>query len=296
MTIEFHRIAVVDWSAQSTPKTGPDSIWVAVLDCTRGTTELTNPATRREAGDLLARITALPGRTLLGIDATLGFPSGPAAAMGLSGPPWQSMWACIAERIDDGPLNRNNRWQVAADLNRAIGSPQFWGTPAAHAHPWLPTRRPAEHPLPTWRAVEDVIRARGRRPFSVWQLLGAGSVGSQTLTAIPMLHRLRATARPGAVRIWPFDTGLTTDPFDTVDTAATVDTGAAGGTVIAEVWPSAVPSDHVDHPVKDARQVTALTHHLQRLLADDAPLFDPPSARPNEHAVVDEEGWVLGVT
>lgn len=283
MTTTFHRIAVVDWSAQSAPKQGPDSIWVCVLDTEAGGYELANPATRRHAAELLRDLCTAPGRTLLGIDVTLGFPAGTAAACGLPGTAWQSMWSHLAAAVDDDERNRNNRWQVAADLNRAIGSRQFWGAPAAHAGRWLTTHRPAEQPLPTWRTVEQLLLDRGRRPFPVWQLLGAGSVGSQALTAIPMLHRLRAELPPGTVRIWPFDTGFAPDPLRHT------------GTVVAEVWPSAVPFDHVDHPVKDARQVIALAHHLHTLLADGAPLFDPPSAGSTGTEVLHEEGWVLGV-
>ena len=53
----FDRFVVVDWSANSTPKLGRDSIWVAQTSMRPGTTSVTNLPTRRQAeaflGDLL---------------------------------------------------------------------------------------------------------------------------------------------------------------------------------------------------------------------------------------------------
>jgi len=40
--------------------------------------------------------------------------------------------------------------------------------------------------------VERKLLASGRRPFSVWQLLGCGAAGSQTLLGLPVCERLRA--------------------------------------------------------------------------------------------------------
>jgi hypothetical protein len=122
----------------------------------------------------------------------------------------------------------------------------------------------------------------------VWQLLGAGSVGSQVLTGIPVVHHLRHhVALRDRARVWPFETGLATTPAADVDDAI----------VIAEVWPSSIPFDHVDHPVKDARQVIALAHHLAALDAAGSlgPLFVPSLTASEAAAVVAEEGWVLGL-
>ena len=288
MTVRFHRIAVVDWSASSTPTTGPDSIWIGVLDTADRRVELSNPHTRAAAAEQLENLCRLPGAMLLGVDFSLGYPAGTAAALGLAGQPVGAMWSHLAELVDDDERNRNNRWRVAADLNRAIGAPQFWGAPITHAGPWLPTTRPAAPPLAQWRETEHVLRARGSRPFSVWQLLGVGSVGSQSLTGIPMLHGLRRRLPEGAVRVWPFDTGLTDDPLEGVD-------HESSHTVVAEVWPSSIDSRHVDHPVKDARQVIAMAHHLREQLDAGTASFASPAARAAGQRVLDEEGWVLGV-
>jgi hypothetical protein len=67
---------------------------------------------------------------------------------------------------------------------------------------------------------------------------------------------------------------------------------------VAEVWPSAIAFDHVDHPVKDARQVIALAGHFATLdeAGTLATLFTPSMTDLQRDAVLAEEGWVLGVS
>jgi hypothetical protein len=76
--------------------------------------------------------------------------------------------------------------------------------------------------------------------------------------------------------VWPFETGLGMEHPAEV--------------VFAEVWPSAIAFDHVDHPVKDARQVVALARHLAT-----TPLTAPTLTAAEQNVVLAEEGWVLGV-
>ena len=312
MTAPFDRVVVVDWSAASTPKRGRDSIWVAERDASTGEVRTSNPPTRAVALERLRAIACAPGRALIGVDACLGYPAGTAAALGLrpgpSGSPWSATWALLAAELTDGPDNANDRFKVAAALNERIGPGPgpFWGCTPRRAGPHLTATKVPSDPLPEWRAVERELRTRGRRPFSCWQLLGAGAVGSQSLLAIAALHRLRddvAATSGRAVDVWPLSTGL-------------VVPGAP--VVLAEVWPSLVPPDddhadgrHLDgrhadgrgrdEPVRDERvrdeaQVEALSAHLVALQRDGAlgAAFSPDVGGA-ERAVVAEEGWVLGV-
>lgn len=284
----FDRIVIVDWSAAGAPKRGADSIWICELDTRTGTEVTRNPPTRWEARDLVVDAARRPGRTLVGVDFPLGYPAGFATAVGLGAPPWAAVWTHLGEAVVDDARNRNNRWDVARAWNRQLGAPHFWGAPAAKADDWLTVRKPRTgQVLPPFRECEARLRANGLRPFTVWQLLGAGSVGSQALTGIPVMHQLRRHPElEHRARVWPFETGLTTEPCAAIDDAV----------VLAEVWPSAVRFDHVDHPVKDARQVLALARHLAEhdgagtLGALFAPKVD------DADAVVREEGWVLGLT
>lgn len=291
----FDRIVVVDWSANNTPKVGADSIWVAHLD-RGGTAIAVNHRTRHRAFEAVLALAAVPGRVLLGFDFPLGHPAGFAARLGLAGEPWAATWAMLADLITDDARNCNNRFEVAAEMNRRLGNLQFWAAPPRLAGAHLTTTRPARgaDDLPEFRTVERHLRDQGRYPFSVWHLLGAGSVGSQSLTGIPVVERLRHhPSIRDRVRIWPFETGLR------------LPTGH-DRIVVAEVWPSAIRFDHVQHPVKDARQVIALAQWLAEQPAD---VFAPPVANSPtvlaeaivheaivREAIVREEGWILGVT
>jgi ABC-type multidrug transport system fused ATPase/permease subunit len=110
----------------------------------------------------------------------------------------------------DDDRNANNRFAAAAEFNRRLtgtASP-FWGCPSSSAGRHLTTTKPPDAGPPSpFRATEEALRDQGRRPFSSWQLFGAGSVGSQSLLGIPVLDRLRA--RFGErIDVWPFTTGL----------------------------------------------------------------------------------------
>jgi precorrin-8X/cobalt-precorrin-8 methylmutase len=284
----FDRYIVVDWSANATPKLGRDSIWIAVHDRT-GQVSVTNVATRRSAeAFLIAVFDADPAlTTLVGVDFSLGYPAGTAAALGLSGTPWSAMWAMLADRICDDDRNSNNRFVVAAGLNEQLtgAASPFWGCPRSVAGEHLATTKPSTtHGLAPFRRVEEALRAQGRRPFSSWQLLGAGAVGSQSLVGIPVLDRLRH--RYGdRLEVWPFTTRL--EPPLT----------AAGVITVAEVWPSMHEFDEIDGVVRDAAQVTATARWLAA--SDSAgtlrALFSPPLSSGAAASAVTEEGWVLGV-
>ena len=141
--------------------------------------------------------------------------------------------------------------------------------------------------LPERRVTEQHLVGTGHRPFAAWQLLGTGSVGSQSLTAIPVLHHVRThPALADHCAVWPFETGhvLPTSP----------------DIVITEVWPSALEPEAIDaepYDVKDARQVVAMARRIWRVQRSGA-LGDWFTLRaPIDRAddVLREEGWVLGV-
>ncbi len=290
----FDRIVIVDWSASSRPKLGRDSIWIAEDDGRCVTVD--NLATRATAAAWLDAVVAgsTGERLLIGVDFSLGYPEGTASSLGLQGSPWRAMWRLLAASITDDECNRNNRFEVAADLNRRIsaGAAPFWGCPPRHTGAWLRPTKPRDdvgHRLGEWRAVEHELYGVGRRPFSAWQLLGAGAVGSQSLVGIPVVERLRAR-HPKRVEVWPFTTGLELPVL------------GAGAVVIAEVWPALVEVDPGVHDVRDARQVEAVASWLRR--TQDAgrigALFGPQVASRSSEAsivqevIIREEGWVIG--
>ena len=282
----FDRIVIVDWSANSTPKIGTDSIWIAELTTATHTIRTANISTRAVATDLIVELATEPGRCLVGVDFSLGFPAGMADALGLDGAPWSSMWRLLTESIDDDGRNANNRFEVATELNARVspGAGPFWGCHPSKATKRLTTTKVPCDPLPEWRTIETQLRGRGMRPFSAWQLLGAGAVGSQSLLGIPAMSRcLERLAESGRmVDVWPFTCGLAVPSADVV---------------LVEVWPTLVgladvSDDLWETRVRDERQVDAVARHLAQM--DLAAAFAPAVPQEARKAIESEEGWVLG--
>lgn len=304
----FDRVVVVDWSANAAPKLGRDSIWIAVFDRS-SPGWATNVATRAVALDVIrAAIVEAPDtrRTLLAVDFSLGYPSGTARALGLDGVPWEAMWRTLDELVVDDERNANNRFGVASELNRRMlerdprrRAGPFWGCPKSRRTPNLASTKVASSPLPEWRHVEAWLRSAQARPFSAWQLLGAGAVGSQSLLGIAALQRLRRRLGSEITwHVWPFTTGFASPDALAIDPAI----GTAIDTVVvAEVWPSMIryPRTHLvadEALVRDELQVLALGDALWQANLDGSlsELFTPDVAAEISEVVVAEEGWVLG--
>lgn len=281
----FDRYVVIDWSAASRPTTGANSIWIADRRAS-GPVELVNHATRRAAhGALDDLFDEHPTeRILVGIDVSLGLPAGALARFGIE-PHWEQWWHHLAGSITDGPDNRNNRWEVAAALNRRSGAAAgpFWGHPVSVDVVDLGPRRPQPTGFAEFRWCEHRLRDIGHRPFPIWQLAYQGSVGSQSLTAIPALERLRHRYR--SVRIWPFEPVIA--PGETVTSPRIV---------IAEVWPSLWDVDRSLHRVNDAAQVLDTTARLDAADVDGSlrRWFDLAIPSDRRREVEAEEGWILG--
>ena len=285
----FDRYVVVDWSASGSPATGRDSIWIATVDADGAHPDIrcSNPPTRRRAEDELAAATAdRSRRTLVAVDVSLGYPAGSAGWFGLEGDePWRAMWCHLAGAVVDDDRNRNNRFEVAAALNRRGGAAgpapgPFWGRPAQRPLDGLDARKPDRSPLPEFRRVEERLRSMGRRPASCWQLLGAGSVGGQSLTLIPVLWRLAVAVR---AEVWPFTTGANTPMVP------------AGSVVVAETWPTGYDLELPIDRIRDEAQVEGVARRLCD--ADEigalAAWFSPELRPADRHVVESEEGWVL---
>ena len=275
----FDTVIVVDWSAKSVPspaRPSADAVWTGIVRY--GIAETAYHRTRalaeRHLAEALAVEAAAGRRVLVGFDFPMGYPAGFAAR--LTGQARASaVWEWLAARITDGADNANNRFAVAAEVNNRLGGAgPFWGRPSALKIPDPPFTKAVDYAalsLSEFRSVERL--AKGAK--SVWQLMGAGSVGSQSLMGLPMVHRL---AQDGAA-VWPFD-----------HTAARV--------VVAEVYPSllarAVARDLAragEKAVKDEAQVRLLALALWRLGQSGglAALWQVPDG-----VARTEEGWILG--
>jgi precorrin-8X/cobalt-precorrin-8 methylmutase len=294
----FDAYLMVDWSAANTPKRGEDSIWISLLRRSGTGFEAEapeNPATRREAYQRLRRhlhaLMAEARSVLLGFDFSLGYARNFASRLRLDGPPWRAIWDELARSLRDNERNESNRFAVAASLNQRVsgGAFPFWGAPPACVGQFLAATHHRQHDgfdIAERRLVE--LRTPGAQ--STWKLLGVGSVGSQALTGIPIVRRLRddPLIAPYAA-VWPFETGLR--PLG--------DDFYRPRVVFAEVYPSLIDSTPEKDEVRDAAQVRSLARHFAELDArgELAELFagDPELSAAERTAVEQEEGWVLGV-
>lgn len=293
----FSAYVIVDWSASSKPNTGTDSVWIGVLKRDvrfRLTFEAFNPSTRAAAETQL--MTLMDGfakrseRALVGFDFPLGFPRGYAAALKLPGEqPWRAAWDDLDRFVKDKADNTNNRFGVAAGINRRLtGGPfPFWGCPPKDALSTLQPKKTRDHgpdDLPELRHAEQAAKGAA----SIWKTYYNGSVGGQAILGIPVVRRIKL-ARGEAAQVWPFETG-----FRTLTEADLEGVNV----VLAEVYPSLVKPLGTVGEVKDLQQVRTLAEHFARL--DEASklgaLFGPPKGLAAEAAAdaEREEGWILG--
>jgi hypothetical protein len=238
--------------------------------------------------DWLATAMSRNARVLIGFDFPFGYPAGFAARLGLAGMPWRAVWDEIARLVSDDEHNFNNRFDVAAALNERIsgGRFPFWGCPAASPRDCLGPKHHRRHEqdgLPERRLIDEYMTTA--QPC--WKLLGAGSVGGQVLTGLPVVRALRDDPRwRDKARVWPLETGLTAQP--------------SGALMMAEVYPSLWSVSPRGNEPKDAAQVRTVARYFAE--RDEAgeldALFagDPGLTREQRNRVETEEAWTLGVT
>ena len=297
----FDSYVIADWTAAEGKKLGDQSVWIGVAKRDvrfRLYSETHNVATRAEGEAMLASILAdhrkRGDRVLVGFDFNFGYPTGTAERLKLTGNPWQAMWKFIAANVVDKADNTNNRYQVAAKMNRLMTDQAWplWGAPAKQAQRWLTTTKPpagSAPDIPEFRATENAVRKGKLQPKSVWQMHGAGAVGGQTLVGIPAVRRLLEALGPSGA-VWPFGTGWRELGADDVEPLSAL---------VVEVWPSMFPITPVEGEFKDQAQVRTTAEAFAKM--DDAgtlaKAFAPPKGA--DEALVaqveSEEGWILGV-
>jgi hypothetical protein len=289
----FDAYLIVDWSggaAMGPPRPARDNVWVGERwdggACQRYFR--TRAAATGHVRERLAAHVAAGARVLVGFDFPYGHPRGLARALGLPGDPWRAVWDLLGREIADDAANANNRFAVAAAINRRIAGPgPFWGCPPSAATAGLTATVKGGFAFP----VAGLARLRATEAAmpgvqETWKLYGAGSVGSQALLGIPRVRSLRDDPALAAVsRVWPFETGLTDRPSPD-----------AGPSVLhAEIWPGIVDVPP-GAPIRDEAQVRLMCEWAAgrdrdgTLGARFAPALDPATAA----AVVAEEGWILG--
>jgi hypothetical protein len=168
------RVLAVDWSGKEIG--ARKTIWLAEAG-PDGLVQLSAGRTRDEIAAYLEaeRTTGLP--MVVGLDFAFSLPAWFLEARGLQTAP--SLWTWLAS---DGNAEK---------LIRSC-EPPFWGRPGK--------RRPDAHTGARLRRTEDALRAAGIPPKSVFQIGGAGSVGTGSLRGMPFLLRLHEAG----FAVWPF--------------------------------------------------------------------------------------------
>jgi hypothetical protein len=174
------QVAAVDWSGAATGAS--THIWLArVAD--GELVELSNGRSRDEVVDALVALrAACPEGLVVGLDFSFSFPAWFVEEQSCT--TIDDVWQTVARKGED--------WLRAC-------APPFWGRPGR--------RRPGL--VAHLRRAEEAIAVGGIRPKSIFQIGGAGSVGTGSLRGMPHLPRLRAAG----YSIWPFD------PIDPLDPA-----------------------------------------------------------------------------
>ncbi|SEN16262.1 molybdopterin molybdotransferase [Pseudorhodobacter antarcticus] len=276
--MQFDNILIVDWSGGNDRGKSPkkDAIWSTLID---GSTPV-KPIYHRNRQVVEAYLHALcteilaKNQTLLaGFDFPFGYPGTFAAQITGSENPL-ALWDHYAAHLTDTPT-QNNRFALANQLNQLFpGIGPFWFNATKQTLPHLPHKGTARtnHGLPEKRLSETMAKGA----FTCWQLGGAGAVGSQAITGMASLSRLRA-AFPTQIAVWPF--APLTKPI-----------------TLVEVWPSLYAPEiraaqHLDE-IKDAAQ-TRITAQIIAAAQSGGTLATHLAAPP---AIAQKtEGWILGL-
>lgn len=168
----FSRVIAVDWSGEAGG--GRDTIWIAeVVDGVLETLE--KGRSRSEVVDRLIQIASTDPNIVVGLDFAFAFPSWFVRELGATDA--RQLWRMVADQGES--------WL------RECRAP-FWGRPGI-TKPNL-----AEH----FRRTDiETGRRSGGQAKSVFQIGGAGAVGTGSIRGMPELLRLHQAG----FSIWPFD-------------------------------------------------------------------------------------------
>lgn len=282
---------VIDWSARSTPSP-KTPVSDAIYTCSFTQNDVHRPEYfRTRQACFSACVEAIDAARLrkesffVGFDFSFGYPMGFVPAV-TGQEDAKSIWHYFNRCVCDDANNRNNRFEVANQINsRLSGVGPFWGCPAQMRFNHLPHKGSArrDHGFPEFRATEIAAKTA----HSSWKLFTTGSVGSQTILGMTYLAALKERYAD-AVHFWPFDGDIPS---------------SRPAVVIAEIYPSLFthPSDadlqrrkrdNIFH-VKDACQVWRTANALRHMTTDR---WDQLHGRNHiSDPQIRAEGWIVGV-
>lgn len=165
------RVIAIDWSGDA--HMARNRIWLAEATPDAGLTRL---ECGRDRSELCAHLLSLaPHDLVIGLDFAFSFPAWFPNSLGINTAP--QLWSHAAEH--------GEAWLSACE-------PPFWGRPGK---PRPPVTQPALR-----QTDVAVPRTNGIAPKSIFQIGGAGAVGTGSLRGMLLLRALHARG----ARIWPF--------------------------------------------------------------------------------------------
>jgi hypothetical protein len=170
------RVIAIDWSGAESG--AARRIWLAEAQ-DGSLVRLERGRTREQVAEFLLREGRRTPSLVVGLDFAFGFPAWFAAERAVADGP--ALWA-LAEREGDA-------WLRGCE-------PPFWGRPGK--------RRTVHDADRAFRRTErQAPRVAGIAPKSVFQVGGAGAVGTGSVRGMPLLARLHEAGW----RVWPFTEG-----------------------------------------------------------------------------------------
>jgi hypothetical protein len=195
--VGLQRVVAVDWSGRVDVAGQRRHIWAAVWTDSDdgGRFTLESGRTREELIGWLMEMAGEMPRMVVGFDFSFSYPAWFLEELGIASAP--EFWRSVAD-------GQGERW-----LHRECEDGRFWGKPkkkpaefcGEHAHRML---RRVETSLKVRALIADPVQAAkvaGIAPKSVFQIGGAGAVGTASLRGIPYLLKLREAG----FAVWPFD-------------------------------------------------------------------------------------------
>jgi hypothetical protein len=204
----LQRVVGVDWSGDQGPGQRRKiwaGVWTAVADSSssslnEGTVLLESGRSRVELMEWLVEMARETPRMVVGFDFSFSYPAWFLREMGIRSAP--EFWRVVAD-------GQGEKW-----LHRDCEDVRFWGRVGPLRHGKKPAEFCGEHAHRMLRRAETVLKVRaeivdplaaariaGIAPKSVFQIGGAGAVGTASLRGMSGLLRLREAG----FRVWPFD-------------------------------------------------------------------------------------------
>jgi hypothetical protein len=203
----LQRVVGVDWSGDKGPGQRR-KIWAGVWTASTGKVTLESGRTREELVAWLVEMSRETPRMVVGFDFTFSYPAWFLRELGIKTAP--EFWELVAG-------GRGEEW-----LHRDCEDVRFWGRVGPRRHGKKPAEFSGEHAHRMLRRAETVLKVRaemtdplqvariaGIAPKSVFQIGGAGAVGTASLRGMPGLLVLRAAG----FRIWPYDEPSLKEPL-----------------------------------------------------------------------------------